>query len=281
MRGNVLWRSTVLNALGNTVVWTAFARGNKSDASKNRRFIVIINERMARRFWPDQDPIGKRISVSGVKGPYLEVIGVAKTAKYYDIQERPFSYMYLPYKQQYESHATLHVRTVGDPNALIGAVRQQAQLLDRDLPVFGISTMAGYMNQSLWVSRMASTLLSIFGALALALVTTGVYGVVAYSVTQRTNEIGIRLALGAKPRDLLRLLLWHSMRLTFIGLGLGLGLAFALTRFTSSLLYGVSTSDPIIFGGITLLIACVTLLASYIPARRALRIDPVITLRYE
>jgi len=270
-----------LNALGNTVVWTAFARGNKSDASKNRRFIVIINERMARRFWPDQDPIGKRISVSGVKGPYLEVIGVAKTAKYYDIQERPFSYMYLPYKQQYESHATLHVRTVGDPNALIGAVRQQAQLLDRDLPVFGISTMAGYMNQSLWVSRMASTLLSIFGALALALVTTGVYGVVAYSVTQRTNEIGIRLALGAKPRDLLRLLLWHSMRLTFIGLGLGLGLAFALTRFTSSLLYGVSTSDPIIFGGITLLIACVTLLASYIPARRALRIDPVITLRYE
>lgn len=243
--------------------------------------VVIINERMARRFWPDQDPIGKRISVSGVKGPYLEVIGVAKVAKYYSLQERPFSYMYLPYKQRYESHATLHVRTVGDPNALIGAVRQQAQLLDRDLPVFGIGAMAGYMNQSLWVSRMASTLLGIFGALALALVTVGVYGVVAYSVTQRTNEIGIRLALGAKPRDVLGLLLRHSMRLTFIGLGLGLGLAFALTRFTSSLLYGVSTSDPIIFGGITLLIACVTLLASYIPARRAMRIDPVITLRYE
>jgi ABC-type antimicrobial peptide transport system permease subunit len=141
--------------------------------------------------------------------------------------------------------------------------------------------MAGYMNQSLWVSRMASTLLSIFGALALALVTAGVYGVVAYSVTQRTSEIGIRLALGAKPRDVLRLLLGQSMRLTLIGLGFGLGLAFALTRFMSSLLYGVSTSDPIIFGGMTLLIAYVTLLASYIPARRAMRIDPVITLRYE
>jgi putative ABC transport system permease protein len=141
--------------------------------------------------------------------------------------------------------------------------------------------MAGYMNQSLWVSRMASTLLSIFGALALALVTVGVYGVVAYSVTQRTSEIGIRLALGAKPRDVLRLLLGQSMRLTLIGLVFGLGLAFALTRLTSSLLYGVSASDPVIFGGMTLLIACVTLLASYMPARRAMRIDPVITLRYE
>lgn len=243
--------------------------------------VVIINERMARRFWPDQDPIGKRMSVSGMKGPYLEVVGVAKIAKYYELQERPFSYMYLPYKQKYESHATLHVRTVGDPNTLIGAVRQQAQALDRNLPVFGISTMAGHMNQSLWVSRMAATLLGVFGALALVLVTVGVYGVVAYSVTQRTNEIGIRLALGATPRDVLRLLLGQTMRLALIGLGLGLGLAFAFTRFTSSLLYGVNASDPVIFGGISLLIAGVTLLASYIPARRAMRIDPVITLRYE
>lgn len=243
--------------------------------------VVIINERMARRFWPDQDPIGKRMSVSGMKGPYLEVVGVAKIAKYYELQERPFSYMYLPYKQKYESHATLHVRTVGDPNTLIGAVRQQAQALDRNLPVFGISTMAGHMNQSLWVSRMAATLLGVFGALALVLVTVGVYGVVAYSVTQRMNEIGIRLALGATPRDVLRLLLGQTMRLALIGLGLGLGLAFAFTRFTSSLLYGVNASDPVIFGGISLLIAGVTLLASYIPARRAMRIDPVITLRYE
>jgi macrolide transport system ATP-binding/permease protein len=243
--------------------------------------VVIINEQMARRFWPDQDPIGKRISISGIKGPYLEVVGVAKVAKYYDLQERLLSYMYLPYKQNYESRATLHVRTMGDPNTLIGAVKQQVQALDRNLPVFGISTMTDHMNKSLWLSRMAATLLAIFGALALALVTVGVYGVVTYYVTQRTNEIAIRLALGAKPSNVLWLLLGQSVRLAFIGLGFGLGLACAFARFTSSLLYGVSTYDPIIFGGITLLIVVVTLLASYIPARRVMRIDPVVTLRYE
>jgi macrolide transport system ATP-binding/permease protein len=256
-------------------------RDFSSGDMKTSQGVVIINEHMARRFWPEQDPIGKRISISGVKGPYLEVVGVAKMAKYYDLQEQPFSYMYLPYKQNYESRAILHVRTAGDPNTLIGAVKQQVQALDRNLPVFGISTMADHMSKSLWLSRMAAALLAAFGALALALVTVGVYGVVAYYVTQRTNEIAIRLALGANPRGVLWLLLGQSVRLALIGLILGLGLAFAFARFTSSLLYGVSASDPIIFGGITLLIVGVTLLASYIPARRVMRIDPVVTLRYE
>jgi predicted permease len=243
--------------------------------------VVIINEHMARRFWPNQEPIGKRISISGISGPYLEVVGVAKVAKYYDLQEPPMSYMYLPYKQNYESRATLHVRAGGDPTALIGAVKQRIQALDSNLPVFAISTMADHMNKALWVSRMAAALLGIFGALALALVTVGVYGVVSYYVTQRTNEIAIRMALGALPQDVLRLLLTQSVKLAFIGLGFGLALAFAFARLTSSLLYGVSASDPIIFGGVTLLIVGVTVLASYIPARRVMRIDPVVTLRYE
>jgi predicted permease len=256
-------------------------RDFSSSDMKTSQGVVIINEHMARRFWPDQDPIGKRLSLSGVKGPYLEIVGVAKVSKYYDLQEQPLSYMYLPYKQNYESRAILHVRATGDPNNLIGAVKQQVQALDRSLPVFGVSTMADHMNKSLWLSRLAASLLAIFGALALALVTVGVYGVVAYYVTQRTNEIAIRLALGANPRGVLWLLLRQSVKLALIGLALGLGLAFAFARFTSSLLYGVSASDPIIFGGITLLIVGVTLLASYIPARRVMRIDPVVTLRYE
>jgi predicted permease len=243
--------------------------------------VVIINERMARRFWQDADPLGKRISISGAQGPFMEVIGVAKDAKYYDLQERPFSYLYLPYKQNYESRATLHVRTSGDPNALAGPIRQQIQTLDGHLPVFGVTTMSNHMGQSLWAPRMAAALLGIFGGLALLLASVGVYAVVAYSVVQRTNEIGIRMALGAPPRNVLWLLLGQSLKLALIGIVLGLGLAFVLTRFASSLLYGVSASDPLVFGGTALLLVFVALLASYMPARRAMRIDPVTALRYD
>ncbi len=249
--------------------------------TKDAPGVVIVNERMARRFWPGQDAVGKRLSIAGTKGPYLEVVGVAKDSKYYDLQEQPISYMYLPYKQNYESHATLHVRTTGDPNNMIGAVRQQVRELDTHLPTFGVTTMSNHIGQSLWAPRMAATLLGIFGGLALVLAAVGVYAVVAYSVVQRTNEIGIRMALGAPPSNVLMMLLRQSMKLTLIGLALGLGLAFALMRFASSLLYGVSASDPLVFGGISLLLAVVTLLASYIPARRVMRINPIIALRHD
>jgi macrolide transport system ATP-binding/permease protein len=249
--------------------------------TKDSPGVVIINERMAQRFWPGEDAIGKRLSVSGTKGPYLEVIGVVKNAKYYDLQEQPFSYLYLPYKQHYESRATLHVRTAGDPAALTGAVRRQVQELDQHLPVFGLTTLSDHMSRSLWAPRMAATLLGIFGGLALVLAVVGVYAVVSYAVIQRTNEIGIRMALGAPPRDMLLLLLRQSMKLTLIGLVIGLVLAFVLARFASSLLYGVSASDPIVFAGIPLILGVVTLLASYIPARRAMHINPVVALRYE
>jgi predicted permease len=243
--------------------------------------VVIINERMAQRFWPESDPLGKRISLEGVKGPYLEVVGVAKNAKYYDLQEKAFSYLYLPYKQNYESRATLHVRTTVDPNSLAGPIRQQIQALDGQLPVFGVTTMSNHMGQSLWAPRMAAALLGIFGVLALVLASVGVYAVVAYSVVQRTNEIGIRMALGAQRRAVLWLLLGQSLKLALIGIGLGLILAFVVTRFASSLLYGVSASDPVVFGGTALLLVLVALLASYMPARRATRIDPVTALRYD
>jgi putative ABC transport system permease protein len=249
--------------------------------TKDAPGVVIVNERMAARFWPGQDPVGKRLSIAGKKGAYLEVIGVAKDAKYYDLQEKTLPYMYLPYKQNYESHATLHVSTTGDPNGLVGSVRQQVRELDTHLPAFAVTTMSNHIGQSLWAARMAATLLGIFGILALVLAGVGVYAVVAYSVAQRTNEIGIRMALGAPPRNVLMLVLRQSMKLTIIGLALGLGLAFVLMRFASSLLYGVSASDPLVFGGISLLLAIVTLLASYIPARRVMRINPLIALRHD
>jgi macrolide transport system ATP-binding/permease protein len=249
--------------------------------AKDAPGVIIVNERMAGRFWPGQDPVGKRVSIAGSKGPYLEVIGVARDAKYYDLQEKSMSYMYLPYKQNYESNATLHVSTTGDPNGLAGSVRQQVRELDTHLPAFAVTTMSNHIGQSLWAARMAATLLGIFGALALVLAGVGVYAVVAYSVAQRTNEIGIRMALGAPPRNVLMLVIRQSMKLTLIGLALGLGLAFVLMRFASSLLYGVSASDPLIFGGIALLLAVVTLLASYIPARRVMRINPLVALRHD
>ncbi|MCA1615266.1 MAG: ABC transporter permease [Acidobacteria bacterium] len=253
---------------------------NARDA-KGSPGVVIVNERMARRFWPDADPLGKRLSISGAQGPFLEVVGVAKDAKYYDLQERTFSYLYLPYKQNYESRATLHIRTSGNPTGLAVPVRQQIQALDTHLPVFGVTTMSNHMGQSLWAPRMAAALLGIFGGLALVLASVGVYAVVAYSVVQRTNEIGIRMALGAPPRNVLWLLLGQSLKLAAIGIVLGLGLAFVVTRFASSLLYGVSASDPLVFGGTALLLVLVALLASYMPARRAMRIDPVTALRYD
>jgi len=243
--------------------------------------VVIVNETFARRFWPDEDPIGKRISLRGARGPYLEVIGLVKGGKYITLGEDPRSFMFLPLLQNHETGMTLHVRTSGDPQALMAAVRTEVQSLDANLPLFDIRTMTEQVSSSLFPARLGATFLAIFGLLALLLAGVGLYGVMSYSVARRTQEIGIRMALGARREDVLRLVLREGMEMVAVGVALGLGGALVATRLLVGFLYGVSVTDPVTFIAISVILAGVALVASFIPARKATRVDPIIALRYE
>lgn len=243
--------------------------------------VAIINESMARRFWPGEEPSGRRFSISGVAGPYLQVVGVAKDGKYRSLGETPRPFVYLPFEQKYASFMTLLVRTTGEPNRLLGSVREQVQSLDSSLPLFEARTLSQHLSTSLLPQRLAAALMGIFGILGLILATVGIYGVVAYSASQRTREIGIRMALGAKRSDVFKLVVGQGLRPTLLGLTLGVIASLGLSRVVSSLLFGVSLADPITFVGISLLLVTASLVASYIPARKATRINPIIALRYE
>ncbi|HST19533.1 MAG TPA: ABC transporter permease [Blastocatellia bacterium] len=242
---------------------------------------VIINETFAARFFSDKDPIGKRVSLNGLKGPYSEIVGVAKDGKYSTLGERARPFIYQPLLQSYESRMTLVVRTTTDPTALTDAVRSQIQALEPNLPVAKINTLAEQVNTSLLPARLTATLLGVFGLLALCLAAVGIYGVVAYSVSQRTHEIGIRMALGARSGDVLKLVLREGLGIVTIEIAIGLGIAFVATQLISSFLYGVSATDPITFVGISLLLTVVALGACFVPARRATKVDPMVALRYE
>ncbi|MBA2733462.1 MAG: ABC transporter permease [Acidobacteria bacterium] len=261
--------------------------------------VIIINETMARRVFSEggasadaannsnaaslESVVGKRLRLGEPDTPYLEIIGVAKDARYQTLGESSRPYMYLPQLQSYyRSQANLVVETTGgDMKPVIEAVRGEVQRVDSRLPVFNVKTMDEHMAFGLWSARMAATLAVIFGALALTIAGVGLYGVMTYVVSRRTREIGIRIALGARPKDVLRLVTKQGMALALVGLGLGLAGAFAATRVLASLLYGVNASDPFVFAGIAALLAAVALIASYLPARRATKVDPMIALRYE
>ncbi len=245
--------------------------------------VMIINEALARRFWPSQSgrkAVGKRISLPGTPEPY-EIIGVVKTGKYRELREAPLPFMYLPLSQSYRSRITLFIRTAGQPQLLLSALRAEVQKLDQALPLFDVETLDEHLGRALGQERTNAWLVGGFALLALLLAAVGLYGVMSYTVTQRTREVGIRLALGARPRDVLRLIVGQGMLLTLIGLGIGLGGALALTRVVENWLYDVSVTDPATFVLITLLLSGVALLACYLPARRAAKVDPMIALRYE
>ena len=244
--------------------------------------VVIINETAARRVFPGQDPIGKRIIVWRDEKFAREIVGVVGDVKATALDEEVACQIYVPHAQD-SGWGTLGlaVRTKGDPEALTSQVRGVILSLDKDQPAFGIKTMDQAFSESVAKIRLIVLLFGVFSVLALLLATIGIYGVIAYSVAQRTHEIGIRLALGAQRRDVLRMIVTQGMILSLIGAVLGLVGAFALTRVMRSLLYGVSTTDPLIFIGVSLLLTVVALLASYIPARRATKVDPMIALRYE
>jgi putative ABC transport system permease protein len=243
--------------------------------------VVIVNESMARLYWPQQDPIGKRLQLRRSSGPFLEVIGVAGDGKYITLGEDPMPYMFLPCRQSYKSRMTILIRSQADPASLATGLRREVAALDETLPVFGIKTMPQFMERSLWAASNVAGLVGGFGLAALLLAAVGIYGLMSYSVAQRTREIGIRAALGAQPGDVLRLVAKQGMLLALVGIAFGLAGAFALTRVMSSMLLATSATDPATFSVITVLLALVAFLACYIPARRATKVDPMIALRYE
>ena len=253
-----------------------------ADADKTGApLVVVINETMAQRFWPGQDALGKRFKFFGDQ-EFTTVVGIAKNAKYNGVAEDPIPFIYQPLLQNYSPAATLHVRGEMDASGLASAVRQRVLEVDPTLSVFNVRTLEEQVSESLAPLRINVIVLTTFGLLALLLAAIGLYGVASYAVSQRTREIGVRMALGAQPSSVLRLVLSHGLALVGIGLGLGLLLAAALTgAVPHNLLPNVSARDPWTFIATSLLLTFVALIASYIPARRATRIDPLIALRTE
>lgn len=249
----------------------------EQDTAQSPR-VALINETMARMYFPDEDPIGRRISTDG--NNWNTIVGIVGDVRQVVLNEEPYPQMYAAASQQPSRLFTLVARTSAQ-ESLIPAIRTQVRQMDSDLPLFNIRSMGDLFSDSVARPRFNTLLIGLFAAVALLLASVGIYGVISYSVTQRRHEIGVRMALGARRADILRMIVVQGLRLAGAGVAIGLLAAFGLTRMMSSLLYGVTATDPLTFAGIALLLTCVALVACWIPARRATRVDPMIALRYE
>ena len=245
--------------------------------------VAIVNETAAQRYWPGVDPLGKRIKRGRPesKNPWLTVIGIVSGSRQLSLKEGSQPEIYVPYLQNPGLTFTLVARTASDPRSLTGALRKEVLSADREIPAVNIKLMEELISNSVAKERFYVLLLGVFAALALILAAVGVYGVMSYSVTLRTRDIGIRMALGARPVDIFKHIVGQALLLGLIGLGVGIVLAIASTRVMSSLLYGINATDPLTLAITSLVLLAVALLASYLPARRATRVDPLVTLRYE
>jgi predicted permease len=255
-------------------------QGFTDNDRKDTRLVAVVSEAMAKHFWPDESAVGKRFHFFG-DSSLREIVGVSGNTVVNQIGDPPQPIAYLPIAQEYSPFVTVQVRTTGEPEAAIGTVRGIVQSLDTNLAITNVQTIREIMNEALWAPRMGAALLTLFGGLALVLAAVGVYGVLSYSVNQQRHEIGIRRALGAQESDVMRLVAGQGMRLATAGLVLGLLLSSLFARLLASLLFGVSAMDPWTFAGVTSLLLVVALIACYIPARRALRVDPLVALRYD
>jgi len=245
--------------------------------------VAIVNETAAQRYWPGVDPLGKRIKRGRPesKNPWLTVIGIVSGSRQLSLKEGSQPEIYVPYLQNPGLTFTLVARTASDPRSLTGALRKEVLSADREIPAVNIKLMEELISNSVAKERFYVLLLAVFAVLALILAAVGVYGVMSYSVTLRTRDIGIRMALGARPADIFKHIVGQALLLGLIGLGVGIVLAIASTRVMSSLLYGINATDPLTLAITSLVLLAVALLASYLPARRATRVDPLVTLRYE
>jgi predicted permease len=258
-----------------------FDEGDKSQSTP----VAIVNETLARQYLANQDPLGKRFRLGVPKAPWITIVGVVSDVRQMGMDRPVKAEMYLPYRQ-ITSHVgyaprDLIIRTTGDPLSLVGAVTREIHAVDADQPVSNIASMSELLSEETGPRRLGMMLLMVFAGLALLLASLGIYGVLSYFVTQQTREIGVRLALGAQLRDILALVLKKGMGLALLGVVIGLGAAFVVTRLMTSFLFGVSAGDPLTFGAIAIILLGVALLACYIPARRATKVDPLVALRYE
>ncbi len=256
-----------------------FTEADKEDSPP----VVIVNQTFANRLYPGEDAVGKRLLIPSVQVPPIEIVGVVGDEKVTRMDTATTPVLYGPYLQGPNRMLNLVVRTSSDPLMITNAVRGQIQSLDADLPIFDVRTMQEVIDRSpsTFLRRYPAFLIGTFAAVSLFLAIIGIYGVISYSVTQRTHEIGVRMALGAQRKDIFKLIVGQGMTLALLGVGAGLLAAFVLTRFLESLLFNVSAKDPLVYAGVSLLLVAVALLACYIPARRAMRVDPMVALRYE
>jgi len=260
-------------------------RGRKfTDAdSEKAPAVAIINQYMAQKFWPNEDALGRRLSVKGPSGPFIEVVGIVQDGKYQNVTEDPQPYFYVPLEQSYQSIRTFHVRASVPPETLALQIESQIQELAPNVPITQVQTMTQSLQgaNGFFFFRFGAQLAAVMGGLGLILAIVGIYSVVAYAAAQRTQEIGIRIAMGAAPRDILIMVLRQGLGVVGIGMGLGLLLALAGTRLMGGLIVGVKPTDPLTFTVVVALLTGIALFACWIPARRATRIDPLVALRYE
>jgi putative ABC transport system permease protein len=254
-----------------------FNETDRVDAPK----VVLVNEAFAREFWPAGDAVGKRLRFGDDKGPLRIVVGVAGDVLHNGLDAPHTLQVYLPNTQFTDSDVLLVVRTANDPASIAGAVRHEIAAVDSQAPVTDVFTMDEVVAASVAKQRFGVLLFAVFAAIALVLASVGIYGVISYGVAQRTNEIGIRMALGAEKRDVLAMIVGEGMKPALLGAAVGIAAAFALTRLLATLLYGVKPGDPVTFVTMSAILVGVALLACYVPARRAAKVDPIVALRYE